>query len=207
MKMFYSGAGYFLPLGLRGLKDNKYTLELNEVIKYLEQYNKTIFDFNYNLPEFMDKQQLEAQFINHYYFREIGQETIPRFLQRFQTKWLEMLQEYKIKFEAVYNNLTADNAINSFKETIQTTNDINDTENATNTMNLTPMSSLDPNKNYKTSVGTNENQKATQATLQSTRSGYNGGNVFKNINNMINDHTNVINNFINEFDYLFMGVL
>lgn len=187
--------------------NQEFTMELGEVEKDLEYQGKSIFDFEYDLPEFMDKQALQYQFLNHYYFREIGLESVPRFLQRFQTAWLEKLNEYSIKFEAAYNNLTADNLLNSYNESVASTNDISDNENGTSDLNLTPMSSLDPNKNYKTSITKSQNVKTTNANLSSTRKGYNGDSVFKNINKLITDHTNVINQFIEEFDYLFMGVL
>lgn len=168
---------------------SEYTMELNEVITELQKDNKTIFDLNYELPEFMDKEELQNHFIAHYYFREIGVETISRFLQRFHTAWLEKLQEYDIKFKLVNDKLTTDNALNTYEDNLKDTN----------TFKATPMSSMQEGRNYNTSV----------TDVEGKHSGYTiaNGNIFKNISNIIGEHTEVVNNFINEFDYLFMGVL
>lgn len=170
---------------------SEYTMELNEVVDKLAELNTGIFDFNYELPEFMSKEVLESQFISHYYFREIGFETTPRFLQRFRTAWLEKLQEYDLKFKVVHDKLNSETALNTYEDNLKDTN----------TFNATPMSSVQQGKNYKTSI----------TEVEGKHTGFNlymgGGNVFKNINAMIGEHTEVINSFINEFDYLFMGVL
>ena len=166
----------------------EYTMELNEVMAELELQNTTIFDFDYDLPEFLNKEQLQDQFIAHYYFREIGFETIPRFLARFRTKWLEKLREYDLKFKIVDEKLSTDTALNTYEDTLKDTN----------TFNATPMSSVQQGRNYKTSI----------TEVEGKHSGFNtNGNVFKNITAMLGEHTEVVNNFINEFDILFMGVL
>lgn len=167
---------------------SEYTLELNEVIEVLASDNKTIFDIDYNLPDFMNKEELQNQFISHYYFREIGVETIARFLQRFHTAWLEKLKEYDIKFKLVNDKLTTDNMLNTYEDNLKDTN----------TFKATPMSSMQEGRNYNTSVN----------DLVGKHTGYkDNGNVFKNITSVLGEHSEVINNFINEFDYLFMGVL
>ena len=167
----------------------KYTMELNEVVKELAIDNKTIFDFDYNLPNFMNKEELQNQFIAHYYFREIGFETISRFLQRFHTAWLEKLKEYDIKFKLVNDKLSTDTALNTYEDNLKDTN----------TFKATPMSSMQEGRNYNTSVTDIEGKHSGYAIANS--------NVFKNINDVLGEHSEVVNNFINEFDYLFMGVL
>lgn len=167
---------------------SEYTMELNEVIAELQKDNKTIFDLNYDLPEFMNKEELQNHFIAHYYFREIGFETISRFLQRFHTAWLEKLKEYDIKFKLVNDKLTADTILNTYEDNLKDTN----------TFKATPMSSMQEGRNYNTSV----------SDLVGKHTGYkDNGNVFKNITSVLGEHSEVVNNFINEFDYLFMGVL
>lgn len=167
---------------------SEYTMELNEVIEELVKQNSSLFAFDYHLPEFIDKENLEAQFIEHYFFREIGQETIPRFLQRFRTKWVEMLQEYDLKFKVVHDKLTSASALNTYEDNLKDTN----------TFKATPMSSMQEGRNYNTTI----------TDLEGKHFGYNNkSNIFKNISSMLGDHNEVINNFINEFDYLFMGVL
>ena len=167
----------------------KYTMELNEVIQELAIEGKTLFDIDYNLPDFMNKEELQNQFISHYYFREIGVETISRFLQRFHTAWLEKLKEYDIKFKLVNAKLSVDTALNTYEDNLKDTN----------TFKATPMSSMQEGRNYNTSVTDVEGKHSGYAIANS--------NVFKNINDVLGEHSEVVNNFINEFDYLFMGVL
>ena len=84
---------------------SEYTMELNEVVVELEEAGTSLFDFEYTLPDFMSKENLQTHFLAHYYFREIGFETISRFLQRFRVAWLEKLKEYDIKFKLVNDKL------------------------------------------------------------------------------------------------------
>lgn len=163
---------------------SQYTLELNEVLNEISV--EQLFP-DYSLPDFMNKDNLQNQFVNHYYFREIGFETIPRFVQRFQTLWLEKLQEYNDKFIAINNVLTQGNLLDTYHETI----------NDENIFQATPQSSLNPDKQYAT----------TRTYVNGKHSGSTGNLIFKNANDLINDHTNIINSFIAEFDILFMGVL
>lgn len=167
----------------------KYTMELNEVVVELAEAGTSLFDFEYNLPDFMDKQSLQTQFLAHYYFREIGFETISRFLQRFRVAWLEKLKEYDIKFKLVNAKLSVDTALNTYEDNLKDTN----------TFKATPMSSMQVGRNYNTSVTDVEGKHSGYAIANS--------NVFKNINDVLGEHSEVVNNFINEFDYLFMGVL
>ena len=163
-------------------------MELGEVVKILENEGKTLFDQDYALPEFMNKNELENQFIAHYYFREIGFETIDRFIMRLNTVWLEKLKEYDIKFRVVHDKLSSDTALNTYEDNLKDKN----------TFKATPMSSMREGRNYNTTI----------TDLDGKHFGYNtSGNVFRNVNNMIGEHTEVVNSFINEFDWLFMGVL
>lgn len=168
---------------------SEYTMELNEVIAELQKQNKTLFDIDYELPDFMNKEELQNQFISHYYFREIGVETISRFLQRFHTKWLEKLQEYNLKFQLVHDKLSSGSALNTYEDNLKDTN----------TFKATPMSAIQEGRNYNTSV----------TELDGKHSGYSiaNSNVFKNISSIIGEHIEVVNSFIDEFENLFMGVL
>lgn len=167
---------------------SEYTMQLNEVVVELEEAGTSLFDFEYTLPDFMVKENLQTHFLAHYYFREIGFETISRFLQRFRVAWLEKLKEYDIKFKLVNDKLTTDNMLNTYEDNLEDTN----------TFKATPMSSMQEGRNYNTSIN----------NLVGKHTGYkDNGNVFKNITSVLGEHSEVVNNFINEFDYLFMGVL
>lgn len=67
----------------------QFTMELNKVIE-----NNNIFDFDYTLSTKIEKDKLQQAFINHYFYREIGQETIERFKHFLKTQWLETLELY-----------------------------------------------------------------------------------------------------------------
>ena len=54
---------------------SKYTIELREI----KNVRQTIFDFNYKFVDDETKNKLEEMFINHFFFKEIGFETIERF--------------------------------------------------------------------------------------------------------------------------------
>lgn len=53
----------------------KYTVTIEEILKN----NVDIFDFNYPFYNDEYKNQFEEKFINHFYFDEIGSETVARF--------------------------------------------------------------------------------------------------------------------------------
>lgn len=68
----------------------RYTLELREII---ESNNVKLFDFDYNFFDENLKSDFEALFIDYFYFREIGQETIGRFKKELRTK-LNLIHHY-----------------------------------------------------------------------------------------------------------------
>ena len=52
----------------------EYTMELREIVSKVN-----IFDFDYPIWKEDYRKEFEAKFINHFYFREIGVETVARF--------------------------------------------------------------------------------------------------------------------------------
>ena len=72
---------------------SKYTAELRTIISN----NFDIFDFTYTRSSesqaIVSDQKLEQGFIDHYYFREVGFETLERFKHKLKTQWLESLGE------------------------------------------------------------------------------------------------------------------
>lgn len=61
----------------------KTTLTLGEII----ENNVDIFDFDYPFYNEERRKQFEQHFIEHFYFDEIGQETVARFKQRLKIKF------------------------------------------------------------------------------------------------------------------------
>ncbi len=70
----------------------KYTLELRQIV---ESKNLKVFDFDYNFYDNDLKQNFEQKFIDHYYFNEIGFETIARFKQRLKARLNVIMPYYK----------------------------------------------------------------------------------------------------------------
>lgn len=68
----------------------RYTLELRQID---QTHNVKIFDFEYDFYDNDLKKQFEKKFIEHYYFDEIGFETIGRFKQRLKSK-LNLIAPY-----------------------------------------------------------------------------------------------------------------
>lgn len=72
----------------------KYTVELGDVIKS----GSKIFDFDYKFYNETMKPDFEKKFINHFYFREIGSETVGRFKHYLKCKFDETLPYYNMLF-------------------------------------------------------------------------------------------------------------
>lgn len=73
-----------------------YTIELRTIH---ESDNMKVFDFDYDFYDDDMKSVFEEAFINHYYFNEIGFETIARFKQRLKSKLNLKYRYYKQLYE------------------------------------------------------------------------------------------------------------
>lgn len=73
-----------------------YTIELRTIL----ENNVNIFDFNYPIFDESYRAKFEENFINHFYYREIGFETISRFKHHLKTE-LNILMPY---FNKIYNS-------------------------------------------------------------------------------------------------------
>lgn len=74
----------------------EYTIELRDVLKY----GYKLFDFNYPFYDASKKAEFEEAFIRHFYFREIGTETIDRFKWYLEDKFMTVLPYYNELFKA-----------------------------------------------------------------------------------------------------------
>lgn len=91
------------------------TVELRELI----EAGVKLWDFEYPIPaneiEYngktakvdFDKKTFEQKIIDHFYFRQIGQETVGRFLHCFRTKIREIMPYYVqlYEFDAIFRNI------------------------------------------------------------------------------------------------------
>ena len=74
----------------------KYTIELKDVIAS----GVNIFDFNYEFYDNEKRPKFEQDFIRHFYFREIGSETIDRFKLHLQDVFATVFPYYNTLFDA-----------------------------------------------------------------------------------------------------------
>lgn len=161
---------------------SKYTIEL----RLLLDSNVNLFDFDYNFVDDEHKQKLEEMFVNHFYFYEIGQETIGRFKHYLKVTFIEKLEYYEmlvkasqVNYDLVTNydmieNLTR-STVGNF--TNEGTNKVISNENSTNS-NLekysdTPNGSINLEDNYFTNI-TDNNANSTNEVISD--------NTTKNIN-------------------------
>lgn len=72
----------------------RYSVELRDIIKS----GVNIFNFNYEFYDPNKKADFETKFINHFYFREIGVETVGKFMHYLKCKCDETLPYYNMLF-------------------------------------------------------------------------------------------------------------
>ena len=157
---------------------SKYTAELRTIID--NQFD--IFDFEYTRTSesqaIVSNEALQQGFIDHFYFREVGFETLERFKKRLKTQWLESLGEFD-KLLVAYNqdiNIKSTNKLHS--KTV---------------FEDTPISKLE-NKNYATNITSNEND------------GYSGITEIELLEIYKNKLKDIQTEFYNSFDNLFMQI-
>lgn len=157
---------------------SKYTAELRTII----DNGFDIFDFQYTRTSesqaIVSDEALEQGFIDHFYFREVGFETLERFKKRLKTQWLESLGEFD-KLLVAYNQ-----DIN-----IKSTNKLH----GKTVFEDTPISKLE-NKNYATNITSNEND------------GYSGITEIELLEIYKNKLKDIQTEFYNSFDNLFMQI-
>ena len=94
------------------------TMELRNVLKH-EDFE--LFDFNYEISDSDWKNDLEQLIVRHFYFEEIGVESIDRFKFLFQTKMTQIMPYYDKLYKTTlydHNPLTT----RSLSETINSEN-------------------------------------------------------------------------------------
>ena len=103
---------------------SKYTAELRTII----DNNFDIFDFVYTRSSesqaIVSDKELQQGFIDRYYFREVGFETLERFKHKLKTQWLESIENFDKLLVAYSQNINP--KINMSSNT-QNTSIFNDT--------------------------------------------------------------------------------
>lgn len=157
---------------------SKYTAELRTII----DNGFDIFDFEYTRTDaskaIVSDEELQQGFINHYYFREVGFETLERFKHKLKTQWLESLGELDA-FLVAYNEKINIKSNNSTKHK--------------SVFNETPLSKLG-SKDYATNITDNDT------------SGYNGITEIELLDLYHQKLIDIQTEFYNSFDNLFMQI-
>lgn len=106
------------------------TVELREIVSS----GVKVFDFDYPVPRStieyngktcevdFDKAKFEQKILDHYWFRQIGQETVGRFLHYFRTRMREIMPyyvqvyEFDAKFRNIDDPLESYNLVETFQQ-------------------------------------------------------------------------------------------
>lgn len=161
---------------------SKYTAELRTIIE-----NKfDIFDFEYSRSEasqaIVSNEALQQGFINHFYFREIGFETLERFKHYLKTKWLESLGEF-------------DKLLIAYHDPVNVKSNLGSNVSTKSVFNDTPKNELD-DSNYASSI-TKSNQ---------DNSGYAGATEIELLELYHDKIKDIQTEFYEKFDNLFMQI-
>lgn len=131
--------------------NSKVTVELGEIV----ESGVNIWDFDYPVPRpeiqyngktckvDFDKKTFEQKVIDHYRFRQIGQETVGRFLHFFRSKIREIMPyyvqvyEFDAKFRNIEDPLESYNLMETFQQQTSSTGRATGTATSGNTQTTT----------------------------------------------------------------------
>lgn len=164
---------------------SKYTAELRTII----DNNFDIFDFEYTRSSesqaIVSDEKLEQGFIDHYYFREVGFETLERFKHKLKTQWLESLGEF-------------DKLLVAYNESINPRANMSSNAQNTSVFNDTPKNALD---------FAAESSHATNITHNTqTNVGLAGLTEIEALELYHDKLKDIVTEFYNSFDNLFMQI-
>jgi hypothetical protein len=146
----------------------KYTAELRELVKS----GVNIFNFNYDFYDTSKKADFEQKFIDHFYFREIGQETAPRFIHYLKCKCHEVLPYYNellrttlLQYEILNNYDITETLTKSNSNTRQLNESKNQNDKSTTTASTTGTNdrTLDNTGNANNTIDTTSDKKSDTA--------------------------------------------
>lgn len=164
---------------------SKYTAELRTII----DNGYDIFDFEYTRsPEsiaIVSNEELQRGFIDRYYFREVGFETLERFKHKLKTQWLESTGDF-------------DKLLVAFEKNINPTSNINSTTQNTSVFNDTPKNALD--------YGTISNYASSITHNTQTNTGLAGLTEIEALELYHDKIKDIVSEFYDSFDNLFMQI-
>lgn len=164
---------------------SKYTAELRTII----DNNFDIFDFVYTRSSesqaVISDKDLQQGFIDHYYFREVGFETLERFKHKLKTQWLESIEDF-------------DKLLVAYNESINPKANISSNTQNTSVFNDTPKNALDfgTEATHATSITHNTQSNVGLAGLTEIEA-------LELYHDKLKD---IVSEFYNSFDNLFMQI-
>ena len=164
---------------------SKYTAELRTII----DNNFDIFDFEYTRSSesqaIVSDAALEQGFIDHFYFREVGFETLERFKHKLKTQWLESLGEL-------------DKLLVAYNESINPKVNMSSNTQNTSIFNDTPKNALD--------FGTESSHASNITHNTQTNTGLAGLTEIEALELYHDKIKDIQTEFYNSFDNLFMQI-
>lgn len=131
----------------------QYTMELREIINDLDI---NIFNFEYELDKSLSKEYFEKMFIKHFYFREIGTETVERFIFSLDERLNLLLPTYnKLFMSQNLEQRILDNydVTEKFERELKSTGNTTNESNNKNLFSDTPKKRIDISTNdYVTNI-------------------------------------------------------
>lgn len=197
----------------------KTTIELRDIVENSLENSQNIWDFEYpSFYEGAEKAAFEQKVIDHYYFRQIGQETVGRFLHCFRTKVREIMPYYiqlynSVKImEAIEDPFGNVDIVESWTETRGgTTTDVSESTATSETTATSDGNSTTTRKHSDTPQGSIKNLEThlSDATIESSEGGSsnaseasstaNGENVQTRSETITHDYTKKGNQGVNTF--------
>lgn len=164
---------------------SKYTAELRTIIAN----NFDIFDFEYTRDPksiaILSNENLQKGFIDHYYFREVGFETLERFKHKLKTQWLESIENF-------------DKLLVAFNETINPKANMSSNTQNTSVYNDTPKNALD--------FGAESSHASSITHNTQNNTGLAGLTEIEALELYHDKLKDIVTEFYNSFDNLFMQI-
>lgn len=164
---------------------SKYTAELRTIINN----NFDIFDFTYTRSiesqAIVSDEKLKQGFIDHYYFREVGFETLERFKYKLKTQWLESIENF-------------DKLLIAYNQSINPKVNISSNTQNTSVYNDTPKNALD--------FGTEATHASSITHNTQNNTGLAGLTEIEALELYHDKLKDIVTEFYNSFDNLFMQI-
>ena len=185
----------------------KLTVELGQIVDNVDN-PVDIWDFEYpSFYEGEEKKAFERKVIDHYYFRQIGQETVGRFIHMFRSRIRDIMPYYIQLYESEKYMKEIDDpfATVDFTETFES--EANGTAEREHRMSDTPQGSIDNLDNYMTEASRDNGLTKDVVKHTLTKKGAMGVTTFGH--DMIEYRQSFLNidlMIINDLNDLFLGV-